>query len=203
VRIIKTLKCWEEVDTIDPDYIRCSTLELICCEVLERPIPGEAAEVGVYRGNFSSLINKFLPDRQLYLFDTFEGFDEQEKNFDIENKFTKHPNDFSDTSIDEVLRKMTNKENCIVKKGHFPDTAQNIDKAFCFVSLDADLYSPTKAGLEFFWPRLSIGGTIMVHDYNNNVYLGVRKAVQEFSEENNIGYISLADNYGTAIFIKS
>ena len=36
---------------------------------------------------------------------------------------------------------------------------------FAFVSLDTDLYKPTLAGLEFFWPRMSKGGFIFIHDF--------------------------------------
>jgi len=45
--------------------------------------------------------------------------------------------------------------------------------------MDADLYNPTKAGLEFFYPRLSPGGVILVHDYNYK-WEGLMKAVDEF-----------------------
>lgn len=38
-------------------------------------ISGCVAEVGVFQGEFASVINKNFPDRKLYLFDTFEGFD--------------------------------------------------------------------------------------------------------------------------------
>jgi len=37
---------------------------------------------------------------------------------------------------------------------------------FAFVHLDADLEAPIAAGLEFFWPRLTPGEWIVVHDYN-------------------------------------
>ena len=34
-----------------------------------------ASELGVYRGRFARCINRLLPDRKLYLFDSFQGFD--------------------------------------------------------------------------------------------------------------------------------
>lgn len=36
---------------------------------------GCVAEAGVFQGNFAKVINANFPDRKLYLFDTFEGFD--------------------------------------------------------------------------------------------------------------------------------
>ena len=46
--------------------------------------------------------------------------------------------------------------------------------------MDADLYNPTKAGLEFFYPRLVPGGVIIVHDYNPD-WPGIMKAVNDFA----------------------
>jgi O-methyltransferase len=41
------------------------------------------------------------------------------------------------------------------------------DVLYALVNLDADLYNPTKAGLEYFYPHLSPGGVIFIHDYNH------------------------------------
>jgi len=58
--------------------VRNATLELISKEINRYNVEGSAAELGVYKGNFAMQINYFLPDRKLYLFDTFEGFDSRE-----------------------------------------------------------------------------------------------------------------------------
>ena len=40
-------------------------------------------------------------------------------------------------------------------EGWFPETAFDIeDETFCLVCMDACLYRPTLAGLEFFFPRM-------------------------------------------------
>ena len=61
---------------LENDYVRLRTLELLCREL--DAVPGAAAELGVYRGGFARCINALLPERELYLFDTFTGFDEAE-----------------------------------------------------------------------------------------------------------------------------
>ena len=86
--------------------------------------------------------------------------------------------------------------------GYFPETAKDVTDKFCFVSLDADLFDPIYSGLEFFYPRLSTGGYIFVHDYNNMNYPGANAAVLEFSKKYNIPFVPVCDGWGSAIFAK-
>ncbi len=185
------------------DFVRISTLELLAQELNDRGIEGDCAEVGVYKGDFASVINRYFPTRRLYLFDTFGGFDPRDLAADMAQGLVGIEADFSDTSVRKVLGKMAYPENCIVKAGYFPDTASDVDGRFCFVSLDADLYQPTIEGLRFFYERLSPGGAIFVHDYNNRNYGGIRQAVSEFSVEHSIHYLPMSDRCGTAVFFKA
>ncbi|MBQ7169861.1 MAG: class I SAM-dependent methyltransferase [Synergistaceae bacterium] len=187
------------LNTYEP---RVATLELAAREIYRYGVEGAAAEVGVYRGDFSRAVNHFFPDRKLYLFDTFEGFDERNKAFDRAEELSDTGDDFSGTSVDLVLSKMEYPGNCVVRKGWFPDTAEGVDDKFCFVSIDADLYQPILAGLEYFYPRLNHGGVIMVHDFNYEGYKGSRQAVTEFCGKNNIGYVCIPDSYGSAVIAK-
>ena len=181
---------------------RAATLELSAREIYHYNIESATAELGVYRGDFAMLINRYFPDRKLYLFDTFEGFDTKDSEVEKSEKFSDASQDFSETSAELVLARMEHRENCIIRKGWFPDTAEGIDDKFCFVSLDADLYQPILAGLEFFYPRLSHGGAIMIHDFQNDGFKGVRKAVREFCDKNNTGYVLLPDTGGSAVIVK-
>ena len=49
------------------------------------------AELGVYRGEFAKEINKVFPDRTLYLFDTFEGFAEQDCDTEVKKGYAEIP----------------------------------------------------------------------------------------------------------------
>ena len=53
---------------------RAATMRLLAEQIREENIPGDAAELGVFRGDFAALINAAFPDRTIHLFDTFEGF---------------------------------------------------------------------------------------------------------------------------------
>lgn len=184
------------------NYIRISNFELVVQEIRDRKLNGCVAEVGVYRGEFAKFISQAFPEKKLYLFDTFEGFDEKDVKVETDNKLSLGNQDFSQTSIDEVLAKMTIKENCIVKKGYFPDSLDGLEEEFCFVSLDADLYKPILDGLAYFYPRLQKGGYIFVHDYNNELYPGAQLAVREYCQEFNIPYFPLTDAWGTVAISK-
>lgn len=191
------------MDTAHLDYARLGSLELCAFEIHSKNIKGSVAELGVFQGGFAKYINEVFPDRSLYLFDTFEGFREEdiakEKNLGIDYKHI----DFSKTNIDVVLGKMKNPKNCIIKKGFFPQTAVGLEnEVFCFVSLDADLYEPLLQGLNFFYPLLSPGGYIMVHDFNNDFYKGARKAVYEFCTKNKVAFVPIPDIGGSVVISK-
>ena len=181
------------------DYLdeRIGALRAAVAMQKERGIEGAMAEVGVYRGDFARLLNRYFPDRRLYLFDTFTGFDDTRDEVKADDI-----NDFSDTSVDLVLSRMTNKNSCIVKKGYFPDTAAGVEDKFALVSLDADLYNPILAGLEYFYPRLVKGGFIFIHDFGSYYYTRVRDAVYDYAKQHDIAIVPLMDRCLSVIISK-
>ena len=191
-----------KIDLKRADFVRYATLELVRQEIERRSIAGSVAEVGVYKGDFASQLNRCFPDRKLYLFDTFEGFDTSDVEVERAKGYSTGEQDFSDTSVDLVLSKMVTPQQCVVRKGFFPETAKEIDDTFVFVSLDADLYQPIYEGLNYFYPRLEAGGYIFIHDVNNEEYKGARQALVQFCAEKGVGFVPIADYSGTAIICK-
>ena len=110
-------------DIIERDYVREQTLLLIAEEIKRKKLKGDVAELGVYRGEFSKKINQLFPDKTLYLFDTFEGFNviDIEKDVTLLNESTEQIK-FKDTTEKMVLDKMVYPQKCVTKKGYFPDT---------------------------------------------------------------------------------
>lgn len=196
-----------EYDPNKGDYTRYRGLELIAEQISRNNIQGSVAELGVFRGDFSSEINRIFPDRKLYLFDTFEGFADSDVIYDREkdytsNKFITESNSFKDTSVELVLQKMPHPEQCVVRKGYFPETAEGLEDTFALVSIDCDLYVPILAGLEYFYPRLISGGYIMLHDYNHKEF-GVKDAVEDFEKKNEkICKVPYPDQGGTLVIYK-
>jgi hypothetical protein len=167
---------------------------------------GSVAEGGVFKGTFAREINKYFPERMLYLFDSFDSFNEKELASDREAGLVN--SDYSsvflkNTSEDIVRDFLPFPEKAIFKKGYFPQTtahdAQLENEHFVFVNLDFDLYQPTLAGLEYFYPKMTIGGTILIHDYFCWLVQGARKAVDEFCANNNLRCFPIGDGASVAI----
>ena len=142
------------------------------------------AEGGVFRGEFAKVINKSFPKSKLYLFDTFDGFDKRDVDYE-KNKysFNLKEGEFSNTSVELVMSKMTYPENVVVRQGFFPETATGIDEKFCFVNLDFDLHMPILEGLRFFYPKMVDGTALLIHDYYNIALPGVKDAVDDYEKE--------------------
>lgn len=186
------------------DYVRVKTFELLSEEIKKRSIKGETAELGVFRGDFAEIINAAFPNRTLYLFDTFEGFPEEEIRKELTGDMLKATVDaYKKTSVDVVMDRMRYPERIVIRKGIFPDTADGLDEKFAFVSLDCDWEESLYHGLEFFYPRLSGGGYIMVHDYNNSIECA-SKAIDRYEKENNmiIPKVPICDTQGSIILTK-
>jgi O-methyltransferase len=186
------------------DSIRVCSLHAVAEEIYSKPVIGNVAELGVYQGHFAKDIHSVFPDRNLYLFDTFQGFSQQDQEVDRGGGFSSAAEDFSDTSVNLVLGKMDHPEKVKIRAGYFPDSVQETDRTetFAFVSIDADLYKPIYDGLAFFYPRLSPGGFIFIHDYNNKDYPGVKAALRKYCEEEKINCFPLVDPCGTAVITK-
>lgn len=182
--------------------LRLAELRLIGDEIKKRRVAGAIAELGVYQGKFARELNQNFPDRKLYLFDTFEGF----KPEDIagERGLSKAKvGDFSNTSAADIINQMPFPGQVVIIKGRFPETIPDQEIQYALVSIDADLYESTRQGLSYFYPRLSSGGVMLIHDYNSMQFPGVKKAVDEFLNEQKLFLIPLCDFHGTAMLIKA
>ena len=164
-------------------------------------IPGLIAEVGVFKGTTARLFHDAFPDKEILLFDTFEGFDERDINHKKED--SKAESGGWIASISEVKNFIGSSDLIKIFRGYFPDTTKDIDlnNLYALVHLDADLYSPQLSGLEYFYPKMSKGGVIIIHDCNNEYY-GSRKALDEFFIDKPEIPIIMPDKSGSAIVVK-
>jgi O-methyltransferase len=185
-------------------------------------VPGDFAELGVYRGDSARLLHKMDPSRKFHLYDTFEGFKEEDLQHETGEAATYTTRNFADTSLEAARRNIGGNENVVFHPGRFQeltvDSRQLTDSSspipdcqpstvncqlhFALVNLDADLYAPTKAGLEYFYPLLSPGGVIIIHDYNHK-WPGIKNAVNEFASTIPEPLIMVPDLEGSVMIVRS
>jgi len=182
-------------DTGDP--VRYGTIYLAIDDILKNKISGSFAECGVFKGDTSKFIHELAPDRKLYLFDTFVGFSINDLDNTIDDRF-------KDTSVDLVLKKLNHSNRIIIKKGFFPDTTLNMDDdIFAFIMLDFDKYNPTLAALEYFYPKVSKGGYVFLHDYNSpESDYACSKALNLFLSDKPEMPLAIPDCWGSVFFRK-
>ena len=186
-----------------PDKVRFFNYWFQVERLKREGIEGSFAELGVYKGDSAAILYQMDPARIFHLFDSFKGFAPEDLKSETGLAATYSPADFANTSVEKVIRKIGGNENLKVHPGVFPETASGLEKeVFSLVNMDADLYHPTRAGLEFFYPRLAPGGVIFIHDYNEK-WEGVIKAVNEFAKGIPELLIQVADMEGTIMIMKA
>jgi len=197
------------------DKYKLTPINNICLifEKLKSSTKGDYVECGTFQGK--TLIptamyckdNNIMQDRQLFGFDTFEGF----PTSDI------HPNDhpsmftqlFNERCIDvnhykkakirtdffrsvehlhspyfnnpgNILNTSKNFSNVKLIKGLFSDTTPTFTNDICVLYIDADLYESYLECLINLYDNVISGGAVIFDEYYSCKYPGARIAVDEF-----------------------
>jgi O-methyltransferase len=184
------------------DQTRFFAFCLIIDQLVKDKVPGEFAELGVFKGNSAQFLASVARrlDRTTYLLDTFEGFDGR----DLAENESQLKGAFADTSLEAVRAKVGDEQTVFIK-GYFPETASHIpdDASFAFVHIDCDLGEPMMAGLRYFYPRVKPGGFIVMHDYNSLYWDGAEQAIDSFFADKPESIIPLPDFCGSVAVRKS
>lgn len=70
-----------------------------------------------------------------------------------------------------------------------------------FVHLDLDLFEPTYASLDYFYPRLAPGGAIICDDYGAPLFPGAHRAWDRYCDEHDVPYVVL--DTGQSVILKT
>lgn len=195
----------------DDVYSMCSRNDMVQLEYLfERVaangIHGDFVEAGVWRGGMSMYAQALLfykhgdLERKVWLLDSFAAFPEDEHEpVDAINRMFRGTQITADTVIDNFKKMNLYRDNVKVLPGYFADTLPDMDsKRISILRLDADLYSSTKLCLEVLYSKVSIGGFVVIDDYNNAL-LNCKRAVDEFRSLHDITS-TIIDVYGGSVF---
>lgn len=199
-------------------YALYKATEYIC----HADIPGEIVECGVWRGGSMMLVaHKLLQlkaaDRNLYLFDTFEGLPRPDENQDVDiwgnraidgwipKRTSEEASHWAEASENEVRANMQSTgypdAQLYFVKGMVEETIpdQAPDK-IALLRLDTDWHQSTKHEMEHLFERLSQHGILIIDDYGH--FKGVRKAVDDFFHRNSIPILLNRIDYSGRLAIK-
>jgi len=167
-------------------------------------IPGAFAECGVWRGGsvlamVLTLLDEGVRDRDIWLYDTFEGMTlpteldvsgNGDSALDIWRKARrKNQRAFDDFFAEEVfneesVRAVLTATDYPSERVHFvrgpveTTVPANLPEAFSLLRLDTDWYESTKHEMTHMYPRVSEGGVLIVDDYG--MWRGSQQAVDEY-----------------------
>lgn len=163
------------------DRARCYSIYRLVDQV--RKIEGDVLEVGTWRGGTAGILTKTLPDKIVYLADTFEGV---VKAQEWEHYKDKAHDDTSEQLVIDFLYKNVSVNNFKILKGIFPEDTGGLikDVRFCLVYLDLDVYLSTKDAFNYIWNKLSRGGIVIFDDYGMiSACGGISRFVDEIKDD--------------------
>jgi len=183
--------------------------------ITRRRIPGAIVECGVWRGGSMMAAARTLQllgetDRELYLFDTFEGMSAPtELDVDLAGQQAANLLAASDregpgiwvyVSLEDVQKAVGTvgypASRIHYVRGKVEDTIPGkAPDQIALLRLDTDWYESTRHELEHLYPRLVSGGVIIIDDYGH--WKGSRQATDEFIAANpDFGLLTRIDYTG-------
>lgn len=163
----------------------------LAMDVIEREIPGDFIEAGIWRGGVVAVWAALLKSqpghgRKVYGADSFEGIPPAKPDqYPADSAHTgcdgmEILNDNSKARVEGYLSRLgLLSEDLVLVEGWFNETLANIEtEKFAVIRADGDTYESTIQILENLYPKLSDGGYIIIDDYFS--WAGCRSAVEEF-----------------------
>ena len=140
--------------------------------------PKRAAEVGVWKGEFSAILLDHFPNLHLLMVDCYKRYEKDSEDFRMKKKGQQ---DFYDAMMTAVDFTSPHADRRIVMVGDSLEVCQEIKPASLdFVFIDADhCYTSCSADIKAWYPKVRKGGVVSGHDYSR-LHPGVRRAVDEF-----------------------
>ncbi len=174
-----------------------------------RSVPGAVVECGVWRGGMIAAMAELLgKDRTYYLYDSFEGLPPAQEidgpgakswQEDKESAWY-HDNCRAEQSYAERAMQQSNALNVTITKGWFAETLPRFpeEEPIAVLRLDGDWYESIMDCMNHLYPKLPVGGIIIIDDYYTwdgcsraiHDYLSKHKLADRLYQWNNkIGYL--------------
>jgi O-methyltransferase len=188
--------------------------------VVRSGIVGDIVECGVWKGGSMMaaalrLQQLSATDRRIYLFDTFEGMTAPtEHDADLRTSASEWmASETKKTGSSKVLFQSLEtvrgnmettgypRDKIVYVKGPVEQTLPaNAPEKISILRLDTDFYESTRHELETLYPRLSVGGVLILDDYN--FWKGAKKAVDEFIQSKGLRILLNRIDHSSRVAIK-
>ena len=167
---------------------RLDNIEALMDRVVADGVAGDVIETGVWRGGATIFMRGYLAaqgigDRTVWVADSFAGLPppamKQDQGFDFSRNV--HPIlAISRSDVEELFRRYDLLDGQVkFLEGWFSETLPRAPvERLALMRLDGDLYESTMDGLVHLYPKLSVGGFVIVDDYG--VLEPCRAAVNDY-----------------------
>lgn len=172
--------------------LRMESLLLLAKTIIDKQVPGDFIETGVWRGGACIFMRAMLKvwnvtNRTIWVADSFQGLptpSRKEDEGDVHHTFTNLA-----VSLNEVkdnFRKYDLLDDQVqFLKGWFRDTLPSAPiKKLAILRLDGDMYESTIDALNALYHKISIGGYVIVDDYE--AVPACKQAVTDFRQQHDI-----------------
>jgi hypothetical protein len=211
-----------------PVYVRRQLLKRFLARIelfkIAMEIPGDIAELGVFRGfdllTWANLLECYCIGNRtkiVYGFDNWLGFESLHKNDGVEDKEAERyigaysPSQYEDELRDAIKifdkdRFIPEKKRIELVKGNISSTVPEFLNAnpgikFSLVHFDCDMYEPTISALRAIWTHLSIGGVMIFDEYAIKEWPGETAAVDEFFHDKDVDIKTFSWTNSPAAFL--
>lgn len=191
--------------------------------IVAAEVPGSFVECGVWRGGSMMLAAHALialdrTDRDLFLFDTFEGLPRPDTEVDVDiwgnraidgwlpKQVSETSSHWAEAGLEEVKANLYSTgypaDRLHFIKGMVETTIPNeAPGEIALLRLDTDWYASTKHEIEHLFPRLRRSGVLIIDDYGH--FKGARKAVDEYIQANRLNLLLNRIDYSGRMALKT
>lgn len=152
-----------------------------------RLIPGDFVEIGCFNGSSTNVLVTYMEqtslNKQLYVYDTFTGFDYVEAAESIDSSWVGTHRSIGQNRVQQNLAKRASSiplPKVISRNILQPEGIQEVD-TLAFASIDVDIYEAVGRALDLVDNKIVKGGIILVEDPGHTPrLLGAKVALDEW-----------------------
>lgn len=164
-----------------------------------RSLEGDYVECGVDRGGFSRAAMEYIGFRDLshkrfFLVDTFAGIPAETLVDDPNRELLMSR---YEQTYDDVVRTFAPFPNAVIVRGKVPDVLPAVTaEKVCYLCIDLNTIAPSIAALEYFWDRLVSGAPVVLDDYGQTYFAGMKEEFDAFARLRGVEILSLPTGHG-------